>query len=154
MPTEQAFKRGMETWARWVSNNVDPKKTKVFFRSLSPEHEKQWCYKSSQPMKDDETFIPKFPKWVRGTIERLMKDMNKETQVVKYLNITKLSQYRRDAHTSIYRSTQWKHGLKKVNLRALADCSHWCLPGLPDTWNRLLYASLFFDSSSDTSSSS
>ncbi|PPD70897.1 hypothetical protein GOBAR_DD32223 [Gossypium barbadense] len=22
------------------------------------------------------------------------------------------------------------------------DCSHWCLPGVPDTWNELLYASL------------
>ncbi|KAJ8445977.1 hypothetical protein Cgig2_001295 [Carnegiea gigantea] len=146
MPREQAFKRGMETWARWVSNNVDPTKTKLFFRSLSPEHEKQWCYKSSQLMKDDETFIPKFPKWVSETIEGLIKKMNKETQVVKYLNITKLSQYRRDAHPSIYRSTKFKDGLEKVNLRALADCSHWCLPGLPDTWNRLLYASLFFDS--------
>ncbi|BAT96103.1 hypothetical protein VIGAN_08298600 [Vigna angularis var. angularis] len=22
------------------------------------------------------------------------------------------------------------------------DCSHWCLPGVPDTWNELLYAQL------------
>jgi hypothetical protein len=23
------------------------------------------------------------------------------------------------------------------------DCVHWCLPGVPDTWNELLYALLF-----------
>ncbi|KAG6505065.1 hypothetical protein ZIOFF_037413 [Zingiber officinale] len=26
--------------------------------------------------------------------------------------------------------------------KRFADCSHWCLPGLPDTWNELLFASL------------
>jgi len=153
MPIELAFKRGMETWAKWVSNNVDPKKTKLFFRSLSPQHAKQWCYNSSQPLNLNETYSSQLPIWMTETVEGLIKEMNKEVHVVNYMNITKLSQYRRDAHPSIYWSTQWKDGLEKVNIRALADCSHWCLPGLPDTWNRLLYASLFFDSSSDMSSS-
>jgi hypothetical protein len=22
------------------------------------------------------------------------------------------------------------------------DCSHWCLPGIPDSWNELLYSTL------------
>jgi hypothetical protein len=22
------------------------------------------------------------------------------------------------------------------------DCSHWCLPGVPDSWNELLYAQI------------
>lgn len=39
---------------------------------------------------------------------------------------------RKDAHPSIYTG----HG-GHTN-----DCSHWCLPGVPDTWNMLLYASL------------
>ncbi|MCE7766848.1 hypothetical protein GQL56_29935, partial [Pseudomonas putida] len=25
-----------------------------------------------------------------------------------------------------------------------ADCTHWCLPGLPDTWNQLFYTALFY----------
>lgn len=53
-----------------------------------------------------------------------------KTQVY-LLDITFLSQLRKDAHPSAY------SGQHPGN-----DCSHWCLPGLPDTWNQLLYASL------------
>lgn len=42
-----------------------------------------------------------------------------------------LSQLRKDAHPSKY------NGIKQRN-----DCSHWCIAGLPDTWNLLLYAAL------------
>lgn len=49
---------------------------------------------------------------------------------VYLLDITSLSQLRKDAHPSNYSNV---HG---------NDCSHWCLPGLPDTWNQLLYAAL------------
>ncbi|XVF14826.1 hypothetical protein REPUB_Repub09cG0094800 [Reevesia pubescens] len=46
---------------------------------------------------------------------------------VKILDITALSDLRDEAHISHYtkRST---------------DCLHWCLPGVPDTWNELLSA--------------
>lgn len=50
---------------------------------------------------------------------------------VYLLDITLLSQLRKDAHPSFY------SGDHEGN-----DCSHWCLPGLPDTWNQLLYAAL------------
>ncbi|KAL8468217.1 hypothetical protein ACS0TY_031451 [Phlomoides rotata] len=33
-----AFYKGMTTWARWVDQNVDPAKTKVFFQGISPTH--------------------------------------------------------------------------------------------------------------------
>ena len=49
---------------------------------------------------------------------------------VYLLDITLLSQYRKDAHPTFYSTHS---GL---------DCSHWCLPGLPDTWNQLLYTAL------------
>jgi hypothetical protein len=51
---------------------------------------------------------------------------------VHLLNITTLSQLRKDGHPSIYTG----HGGHNN------DCSHWCLPGVPDTWNILLYVSL------------
>ncbi|KAJ0960942.1 hypothetical protein J5N97_001154 [Dioscorea zingiberensis] len=56
---------------------------------------------------------------------------------VKYLNITRLSEYRRDAHTMVYTSRQGKLLTPDQQMRpeSFADCSHWCLPGLPDTWN-------------------
>ncbi|KAJ8433457.1 hypothetical protein Cgig2_014498 [Carnegiea gigantea] len=64
---------------------------------------------------------------------------------VKYLNITKLSQYRRDVHPGLYMNSRWKVVMEryKRHIPSFVDCSHWCLPGVPDTWNRLLYASLF-----------
>lgn len=54
------------------------------------------------------------------------------------LNVTRLTNYRKDGHPSIYRKNLTK---KPVSSRR-QDCSHWCLPGVPDAWNELIYASL------------
>lgn len=146
MPIEKAYKRGMRTWAKWIKNNVDPKKTTVFFRSISAEHTQrkydQWCYNVTQPM--DRSYLSVYPKSFVDTIEGLIKKMSKLQ--VKYLNITKLTEYRIDAHPSVFRSSDWKILTKKFedNISGYADCSHWCLPGVPDTWNRLLYVYMFF----------
>ncbi|XP_021842531.1 protein trichome birefringence-like 40 isoform X2 [Spinacia oleracea] len=138
MATHRAYDKGMKTWAKWIQENVDPVKTTVFFRSISTNHNvgKGWCYNSTRPV-TDELYENAFPKLMANVIESLITKMNKPK--VNYLNITKLSKYRNDAHPSIYRNKKWK-----IFPTQYADCSHWCLPGLPDTWNRLLYASLFF----------
>ncbi|KMT01818.1 hypothetical protein BVRB_9g210100 [Beta vulgaris subsp. vulgaris] len=145
MKIQLAYDRGMRTWEKWIKDNVDPKKTIVFFRSISANHNvgKRWCYNSTQPIMDDSYQNP-FPKLMVYIIERLIEGMSKSN--VKYLNITKLSQYRNDAHPSVYGNGKWKIYTTKYKrfLPSNADCSHWCLPGLPDTWNRLLYASLFY----------
>ena len=62
-----------------------------------------------------------------GVVSKVLSSMKKR---VFLLDITTLSQLRKDAHPSTY-------GGDGGN-----DCSHWCLPGLPDTWNQLLYAAL------------
>ena len=106
----------------------------------------QWCYNKTQPIMD-ESYKSSYPKPLVNVIENIIKGIRKPK--VKYLNITKLSQYRIDAHPSIYRFKDWRN-LTRVyqdTLSTRADCSHWCLPGVPDTWNRLLYISLFFNSS-------
>ncbi|KAJ1383759.1 PC-Esterase [Sesbania bispinosa] len=58
--------------------------------------------------------------------------LSKMAKPVELLDITLLTQLRRDGHPSIYtgRGT------------SLDDCSHWCLAGVPDTWNEVLYAAL------------
>lgn len=61
-------------------------------------------------------------------VKQVLKNM---TKPVNLLDITKLSQLRKDGHPSIYNGL---HGL---------DCTHWCIAGVPDTWNNILYASLF-----------
>ncbi|OMO61153.1 hypothetical protein COLO4_33540 [Corchorus olitorius] len=143
MKVEKGFKLAMETWARWIEQNVDTTKTTVFFRGLSPVHSgRQRCYRAKQPIKPDEPFKLKFiESLIKGIVEGTIQGMKTP---VKYLNVTKLTEYRKDAHSSIY----W---MKKKKSRPSPDCSHWCLPGVPDTWNHLLYATMVFDSSNANS---
>ncbi|CAI0462607.1 unnamed protein product [Linum tenue] len=54
---------------------------------------------------------------------------------VEYLNITHLTEYRSDGHPSRYREPGTPPD-------APQDCSHWCLPGIPDVWNEIMYAHL------------
>lgn len=81
-----------------------------------------------------------------GTDHRLFviaKNAAKSTKVkVDFLNITTLSEFRKDAHTSVYTIRQGKllTPEEQADPATYADCIHWCLPGLPDTWNELLYA--------------
>lgn len=72
-------------------------------------------------------------------IEEVMKNMNFPLIL---LNVTKLTNYRKDAHPSIYGTRVIKG--EKVSKRR-QDCSHWCLPGVPDTWNELIYSTLVLE---------
>uniref|UniRef100_A0A7N1A518 Trichome birefringence-like C-terminal domain-containing protein n=1 Tax=Kalanchoe fedtschenkoi TaxID=63787 RepID=A0A7N1A518_KALFE len=60
---------------------------------------------------------------------------------VSYLNITRITDFRKDGHPSIYRRQHVPAEEQKAPLK-FQDCSHWCLPGVPDTWNEILYAQL------------
>ncbi|GAB2274737.1 hypothetical protein Dimus_009509 [Dionaea muscipula] len=144
MQIELAYEKALKTWGKWIIENVDTTKTTVFFRSISPEHKaKHWCFNSTQPIMD-ESYEKLYPSSMTAIIEKQIHEMgstNTSTSTssrVRYLNITKLSEYRIDAHPSVFRNKQRGGG----QLESFPDCSHWCLPGLPDTWNRLLYASL------------
>lgn len=33
-----AFRRALMTWASWVDRHINPRKTRVFFRSSAPSH--------------------------------------------------------------------------------------------------------------------
>ncbi|TYJ37172.1 hypothetical protein E1A91_A05G358500v1 [Gossypium mustelinum] len=63
-----------------------------------------------------------------------------------FFNITRLSEYRKDAHTSIYAAPGGKllTQEQKSDPARYADCLDWCLPGLPDTWNELLFALIIY----------
>ncbi|KAK6919721.1 PC-Esterase, partial [Dillenia turbinata] len=133
MEIQVAFKKAMKTWARWIDRNVESSKTMVFFRGISPEHKgNQRCANVTKPMMD-ESYVSFFPEPMTEIVRKTIKKMKTP---VKYLNITK-----RDAHPSIYARKQWKQREPEFH----RDCSHWCLPGLPDTWNTLLYSMIVFD---------
>lgn len=77
-------------------------------------------------------------------VENVLDDLKKRGVNVQMLNITQLSEYRKEAHPSIYRK-QWEPLTEDQisNPKSYADCHHWCLPGVPDVWNELLYAHIF-----------
>lgn len=118
---------------KWLDSKL-PRypRLKAFFRSISPRHffNGEWNTGGSCDNTDplargskvlqDNSSDPSVEAAVRGT-------------GVKMLDITALSQLRDEGHISRYsvKATEGVH-----------DCLHWCLPGIPDTWNEILAAQL------------
>lgn len=160
-----AYEKGLATWARWVDLNVDPSKTRIFFRSMSPRHnryamlvhyfldsiwisrdlnkflfpfcrENGWkCYNQREPLAYfSHLHVPEPLVVLKGVLRRM--------RFPVYLqDITAMSALRRDGHPSVYRREIDQK--QKQHLKGLSsDCSHWCLPGVPDTWNEMLSAAL------------
>lgn len=139
----EAYKRALTTWARWINKNIDGSRTQVFFRGYSVTHFRggQWnsggqCHKEIEPI-FNETYLAKYPSKMRA-LEHVLR---KVRSPVVYLNLSRLTDYRKDGHPSIYRM-EYKTVEEQIAAERSQDCSHWCLPGVPDTWNELLYASL------------
>ncbi|KAJ1399495.1 PMR5 N-terminal domain [Sesbania bispinosa] len=138
-----AYTRALTTWARWIDSNIDANRTQVFFRGYSVTHFRggQWnsggqCHKETEPIFNG-THLRKYPSKMRA-LEHIIQKM--KTPVI-YMNISRITDYRKDAHPSIYRM-EYKTEAERTSAEQHQDCSHWCLPGVPDTWNELLYASL------------
>ncbi|KAL2229701.1 protein trichome birefringence-like 4 [Sesamum indicum] len=134
-----AYKKALRTWARWVDANINSNRTRVFFRGYSSSHFKggQWnsggsCYGEMKPI-TNETHLAPYP-WMMVALESVISKMKTP---VFFLNITKMTDYRKDGHPSIF-----KQSASTIRQGMFQDCSHWCLPGVPDSWNQLLYAVL------------
>ncbi|EPS67561.1 hypothetical protein M569_07214, partial [Genlisea aurea] len=147
MTTEEAYGMAIKTMMRWIVKNMDPNKTRVFFTSMSPLHDKSidWggvvngnCYNETEMIEDSKYWGSDCRKSIMRVIERVL---SKSTYPITFLNITQLSSYRKDAHSSIYKR-QWSPltPYQLANPASYADCIHWCLPGIQDTWNQLLFA--------------
>ncbi|KAM3301085.1 protein trichome birefringence-like 16 isoform X1 [Capsicum chacoense] len=118
---------------KWVDSQL-PKYPglKAFYRSISPRHffNGDWntggtCDNTTplsggKEVLQDESSDAGAAGAVKGT-------------AVKLLDITALSQLRDEGHISRY-SIKSTPGVQ--------DCLHWCLPGVPDTWNEILFAQL------------
>ncbi|WOL16293.1 protein trichome birefringence-like 28 [Canna indica] len=144
-----AYRRVLKIWARWVQRNLNHKKTMVFFMSLSPNHMRplDWdspdgikCAMETMPVMNISHPLEMGTDWrlfaVEESVIRSMKFP------VSFIKITGLSEYRKDGHTSVHTLRQGKllTPEQQADPATYADCIHWCLPGLPDTWNEFVYA--------------
>lgn len=57
--------------------------------------------------------------------------VNGMTSPVTVLHVTPMSAFRSDAHVGTWSKRP-----------SLSDCSHWCLPGVPDIWNEIVISYL------------
>ncbi|OMO56109.1 hypothetical protein COLO4_35776 [Corchorus olitorius] len=114
---------------KWLDSKMGSRPNmQVFFRTNSPVHffKGEW---NTGGRCDNTVPMTRGSKvsW-EESMDKAVEDSVKGTRV-KILDITALSELRDEAHISRYGRTH-------------NDCSHWCLPGVPDTWNELLNALL------------
>ncbi|KAF9665812.1 hypothetical protein SADUNF_Sadunf16G0162600 [Salix dunnii] len=166
-----ALERGLGTWAKWVDANIDATRTRNEHRSFVGGKKfhlflvlssgiriapcstgscipSEWsagtttattknCYGETTPVSGS-TYPGEYPDQMR-VVDTVIRGMQNPAYL---LDITTLSELRKDGHPSIYSGDLSPQ--QRANPDRSADCSHWCLPGLPDTWNQLLYTALLF----------
>ncbi|CAL9134354.1 unnamed protein product [Musa acuminata var. zebrina] len=144
-----AYRRVLRTWAKWVRRNVDPEKTMVFFMSASPNHmrSQDWgnpdgvkCAMETMPVTNTSRRLAIGTDWrLFAEEESVVRSMRLP---VSFVRITAMSELRKDAHTAVHTLRQGKllTAEQQADPATYADCIHWCLPGLPDTWNEFLFA--------------
>ncbi|XP_049391125.1 protein trichome birefringence-like 42 [Solanum stenotomum] len=134
MDRMKAYNIGLSTWAKWIDTNIDPNKTSVFFQGIPALHFSgaNWgepkevnCKGQTKPIGGSTYPGERYPG--EPVIKQVLNTMKKHVQL---LDITLLTQLRKDGHPSIYGTS------------GELDCSHWCIAGVPDTWNLLLYTTL------------
>ncbi|CAL4919765.1 unnamed protein product [Urochloa decumbens] len=158
----RAFELALRTWSDWLEHHLDRARTQLFFTSTSPthQHSDEWevnagddgassnhqCYNETEPILAEEVHRgrdtdPAFARAVEAEVARLAE----RGVAVRVLDVTRLSEHRKDAHPSVHRR-QWtpptaaELAARERDPSSGADCVHWCLPGVPDVWNQMLYA--------------
>ncbi|KAK1398156.1 protein trichome birefringence-like 34 [Heracleum sosnowskyi] len=144
------YEMAVKTWTDWLNLHINRTKTELFFMSLSPYHQegKDWgkgadtnCYNETEPILDEGFWGSGSERPMMEVAENAVQQLKNNGIKVQYVNITELSDKRREGHPSIYRK-HWKPPNQEelANPTRYSDCVHWCLPGVPDVWNHLLYA--------------
>uniref|UniRef100_A0A0D9XWW0 Uncharacterized protein n=1 Tax=Leersia perrieri TaxID=77586 RepID=A0A0D9XWW0_9ORYZ len=141
MTVRDAYQRSMQTLFHWLRKEVNTNKTQIIFRTYAPVHFRggDWrsggtCHLETLP---DVTPVKSLEPWadLLDPIDHVLGNSIRTKLVgLDILNVTKMTALRKDGHLSIYLSPSGPGPLNRQ------DCSHWCLPGVPDAWNELLYA--------------
>lgn len=144
MEVDTAYNKSLDTVLDWIHREVNTSKTHVFFRTYAPVHFRggDWrtggsCHMETLPELGSSLVPPQT--WARYNIlGNILSSHSNASKLgtVDLLNVTVMTLRRKDGHSSLYYLGP-KVGPAPVHRQ---DCSHWCLPGVPDTWNELLYA--------------
>ncbi|CAK9171503.1 unnamed protein product, partial [Ilex paraguariensis] len=118
---------------RWLDlqRSMHPR-LKAFFRTISPRHFFNGDWNTGGSCNNTTPLAGGSEVWQDESSDPVVEGAVKGTGV-KILDITAISQLRDEGHISRY-SIKASDGIQ--------DCLHWCLPGIPDMWNELLYAQL------------
>nr|CAB3477047.1 unnamed protein product [Digitaria exilis] len=119
MDRTQAFTKGLQTWARWVDANLAHTVTKDWGAPKG-----KTCAGETLPLSNAAAYHGQ-PNPQDTIVRRVLAGMSKP---VHLLDITFMTQLRKDGHTTKY-SGDTGNG----------DCTHWCVPGVPDAWNTVFY---------------
>ncbi|KAH6837671.1 TRICHOME BIREFRINGENCE-LIKE 34 [Perilla frutescens var. hirtella] len=141
------YEMALNTWSDWLEFNINRTKTNLFFVSLSPFHsfgeswdDRSYCYSETEPVLKDEYWGIATDREMMSVAESILHKLETRGLNITYLNITNLSDYRKDAHLSIYRKFYEPLSEEQLsNPISYSDCIHWCLPGVPDVWNEIFY---------------
>ena len=118
---------------KWVDSQLPSHPhLKAFFRTISPRHFSNGDWNTGGSC-DSATPLSRGSVVVEGRSSDPLVEGALKGSKVKILDITALSELRDEGHMSRYSI----RGTPGVN-----DCLHWCLPGIPDSWNELLIAQL------------
>lgn len=144
MEVETAYKRSLQTVLDFVHRELNTSKTQVFFRTYAPVHFRggDWrsggnCHLETLPELGS-SLVP-LNNWemynlFSNVVSGHLNASNAKAVII--LNITHMTARRKDGHSSLYYLDP-SVGPAPPHRQ---DCSHWCLPGVPDAWNELLYA--------------
>ncbi|KAK4392043.1 protein trichome birefringence-like 8 [Sesamum angolense] len=138
MSVLEAFQRSLNTLKLWVATNLEKKVSSAATHLYTTGKGGEWnkggtCNMSREPETDYSKLGPEPPNNIM--IYEVVEQMKSAMRTINFLNITYLTEFRKDGHPSSNREPG-------TPADAPEDCSHWCLPGVPDTWNELLYAEL------------
>ncbi|TVU37477.1 hypothetical protein EJB05_10793, partial [Eragrostis curvula] len=127
MSVEDAYQRAMNTLQNWIQKEVNASKTmdETYGRATN----NGGCATETSPeLNTSKISLHQWPGMLNPALEASSR--------IQVLNVTLMTAQRRDGHPSVYNVRP----SSRLPVGQRADRSHWCLPGVPDAWNELLYA--------------
>ncbi|KAK3118202.1 hypothetical protein QOZ80_9BG0695630 [Eleusine coracana subsp. coracana] len=146
------FEIALKKLTEWLGENIDKNKTRIFFAGSSPTHswasnwggeDRNKCLNETEPIYKVGYKAPTMDYSMMAKAKSYFTTLENKGIHVQILNITELSDYRKDGHPTVYRRQFVPLTKEQIaNPASYADCTHWCLPGVPDVWNEFLYGYL------------